>query len=212
MLRKTAQEEWASVALSLFVLLTFILFVRGAIELSSDIAAVLIVLHVAADLKLRPTIPAGALSDQLSEILGTRCSTVMRLRQLTQPQGLTTAAKIKHLSRMLDRNGVAIEPDWRYAGWLPGPNDPIVVFKAPYGAHVDPDRPPYHRLKLRIDAMALAVAIGEERRDGGFATLKSDVAAAADISNIERARLLAYAFASLANPPKLARRSSMLRQ
>jgi hypothetical protein len=204
MSRKSAREEWASAALALFVLLTFILFTRGAIELSSDIAAVFIVLNVAADLKLRPTIPAGALSDQLSEILGTRCSTVMRLRQLTQPQGLTIPAKIKHLSRMLDRNGVAIEPDWRYDGWSPGPNDPIVVFKAPYGAHVDPDRPAYHRIKLRIDAMALAVAIGEEHRDGGFTTLKSDIAAAADISNIERARLLAYAFASLTTPPKLA--------
>lgn len=204
MLRKTAQEACASAALPLFVLLIFILFVRGAIEFSGDVAAVFIVLNVAADLKLRPTIPAGALSDQLSEMLGTRCSTVMQLRQLTQPLGLTIPAKIKHLSRMLDRIGVAVEPDWRYDGWSPGPNDPIVIFKAPYGGHVDPGRPPYHRMKLQIDAMALAVAIGDERRGGGFEILKADIAAATDISNIERARLLAYAFASLATPPKLA--------
>jgi hypothetical protein len=141
----------------------------------------------------------------LSEIMGTRCSAVMPSRQLWQLAGSELPTTGKQLGRMLDRVGVAVEPDWRYDGWSPAANDPIVIFKAEYGARIDPERPAYHRMKLQIDAAALAVAVCEARPDDGFVALKSDIAATAGISDVERARLLAYAFVSLTNPPKLGR-------
>ncbi|MGH6818309.1 MAG: hypothetical protein ACREC1_06000 [Methylovirgula sp.] len=182
-----------------------ILFARGAYIFSTDVAAVLILIGVAADLKLRPNLPGAALSDRLSEILGPRCSVVIKSRRLFQLAGTGPPATRKQLNRMLDRIGVAVEPDWRYDGWSPGANDPIVVFKAEYGAPVDPERPAYHRMKLQIDATALAVAVDEKQRRAGFEALKSDIAATPGISGLERARLLAYAFVSLTSPPKLGR-------
>lgn len=209
-MRRRSQEAWSAAALSLLMLLLLVLFARGAYAFCEDVAAVLILISVAADLKLRPNLPAAALSDQLSEILGPRCSAVILSRKLFQLAGTGPSATRKQLNGMLDRIGVAVEPDWRYDGWSSGANDPIVVFKAEYGAPVDPERPAYHRMKLQIDATALAVAVDEKQPGDGFEALKGDIAATAGISDLERARLLAYAFVSLTSPPKLGRTKAFM--
>jgi hypothetical protein len=147
----------------------------------------------------------------LSELMQTRSSAVLPMRKLLQLAGLPrpyrgrlTLAMSDQLGQLLDRSGLALEPDHRYDGWSPGLDDEVVVFKAEYGGPINSERRAYLETKVRIDAMALSVATGNST-GGEFASIKSEITEKG-FSHIERARLLAYAFASLASAPKLRRK------
>lgn len=150
------------------------------------------------------------LSGRLSELMQTRCGAVLQMRKLLKLAGLAlpnegkiTPAISEQLARSLDRIGLAIEPDYRYDGWLPGLDDEVVIFKAEDGGPISPERPAYLETKIKIDAIALSAAANGNTRGEGFEPIKGEIAAAPGFSPVERARLLAYAFVSLASPPKL---------
>jgi hypothetical protein len=156
------------------------------------------------------------LSTKLSELMQTRSGAVLRMRKLLELAGLALSEEGKvtpetseQLTRILDRISFAIEPDYRYDGWSPGFDDDVVVFKAEYGGPINPERPAYLETKVKIDEIALSTAADGSPPAGGFESLKSEIISAAGFSNIERARLLAYAFALLENPPKPKRKKQV---
>jgi hypothetical protein len=154
----------------------------------------------------------ATLTGRLSALMQTRSSVVLPMRKLLQLAGLefperrVTLAISEQLARVLDRIGYALEPDYRYYGWSPELNDKVVVFKAECGGPINPERPAYLETKVKIDAMALSVATNGNALGEGFEAIKGEIATGAEFSHVERARLLAYAFASLASPPKLKRK------
>ena len=67
------------------------------------------------------------LSGRLSELMQTRCGAVLQMRKLLKLRGLAfpnegkiTPAISEQLARSLLCIGLAIEPDYRYDGSLPG--------------------------------------------------------------------------------------------
>jgi hypothetical protein len=154
----------------------------------------------------------ATLTGKLSALMQTRSSVVLPMRKLLQLAGLefperrVTLAISEQLARVLDRIGYALEPDYRYYGWSPELNDKVVIFKAECGGPINPERPAYLETKVKIDAMALSVATNGNALGEGFEAIKREIATGAEFSHVERARLLAYAFASLASPPKLKRK------
>jgi hypothetical protein len=153
---------------------------------------------------------ADDLSAGLSEMMQTRSGAVLRMRDLLELAGLALPAEGKlapatneQLSRVLDRLGIALEPDYRYDGWSPTLDDKVVVFKAECGGPINSGRTVYRETKIKIDALALSAAVQKSLPNKKFELVKNEIAMAPEFSNIERARLLAYAFASLASSPKL---------
>jgi hypothetical protein len=151
------------------------------------------------------------LSAGLSELVQTRSGAVLQMRKLLELAGLAlpdagkiTPAAGEQLATALDRIGFALEPDYRYDGWLPGLDDEVVIFKAEDGGPISPERPAYLETKIKIDAIALSAA-NRNAPGEGFESVKEEIATAAGFSPVERARLLAYAFVSLASPPELKR-------
>jgi hypothetical protein len=150
-----------------------------------------------------------SLSGAISELFQMRATAVIQVRKLLElaslappAEGELPPATSKALSQMLDRISVAIEPDYRYDKRSPGLNDRVIIFKADYGGPIEPDRPAYRAMKTKIEATALIVATNGKTPGGKFESVKGDIATSIGFSGIERARLLAYAFALLTNPPK----------
>jgi hypothetical protein len=143
-------------------------------------------------------------------IFQTQSSAVLQMRELVELAGLPIPADRRltkttsdQLTRVLDRFNVALEPDVRYDDWPSTLDDEVIVFKAKCGGPINPNRPAYHTAKVTIDAIALSAAVDRSEPSERFEFVKNKIAAATKLSNVERARLLAYAFASLTNVPKL---------
>lgn len=161
--------------------------------------------------------PAGSCT--LLEMMQTRSSAVLQMRELFELAGLAppqdrrlTKATSEQLTQVLDRLGIALEPDNRYDDWPSTLDDEVVVFKSECGGPINSDRPKYHAAKVKIDAIALSAAVDSGAPSEWFEFVKDKIAAATDFSNVERARLLAYAFASFTNLPKLRSKSRAARR
>jgi hypothetical protein len=162
------------------------------------------------DLQLDPEAdPVGRFSHQLAAIFGTRVSANMPMQKLLQiggfetpKNGKLTASVSDQLNGVLDRIGFAIVPDRRYGGWVPQPDDEIVLFKADHGGPIDPDRPTYRAMKAQIEVAILAAAADGAPSNEDFDSIKRIIAGAEDLSRIERARLLAYTVTLFKSPPK----------
>ena len=162
------------------------------------------------DLRLSAEVdPMVRLRGRLGELLGTRVSANMPTRKLLQladfevpENGKLATAESDQLSQALDRIGFAIEPDRRYGGWVPQPDDEIVIFKADRGGPIDPDRPVYRRTKAQVEVAVLAATADGTPSGEDFESVKNTINAATDFSVIERVRLLAYAVTLFRSPPK----------
>jgi tellurite resistance protein len=153
--------------------------------------------------------PISRLSGRLAEMFGTRISASMQMRTLLQladfdvsESGKLPTAASDQLSHLLDRIGFAIEPDRRYGGWAPQPDDEIVMFKADLGGPIDPDRSAYRAIKVQVEVAILAAAADGKPSDEEFESVKNTIRAGEGFSGIERARLLAYAVTLFKSPPK----------
>jgi hypothetical protein len=149
------------------------------------------------------------LGDRLGELFGTRVSMSMQMQKLLDLANFNLpaherlpAAATDNLSQALDRIGFAIEPDRRYGGWTPHPNDEIVLFRADSGGPIDPARPAYGAVKTQVEVAVLAAAADGSPSGEEFEAIKRTIAAAEDLSPIERARLLACALTLFKSPPK----------
>ncbi|WP_253609902.1 MULTISPECIES: tellurite resistance TerB family protein [unclassified Bradyrhizobium] len=150
--------------------------------------------------------------NRLSELMGgqSRASTtmdaVLRSANFELPEnGKVSSGLAEQLGQLLDRLDIAIEPDRRFGGAVPQPDDQIFLFKAPAGGPVDPDRPPYRTMKAQVEVAVLAAAADGESSNEEMSQVIAGIRDAKDLSAIERARLIAFAVTIFNNPPKLSR-------
>lgn len=153
--------------------------------------------------------PITHLQGRLAELFGARVSASMQMRKLLQladfefpKNAKLPAAASDQLNLVLDRIGIAIEPDRRYGGSAPQPDDEIVMFKADRGGPIDPDRPAYRAMKAQVEVAMLAAAADGKPSEEEFESVRKTIGAAENFSRIERARLLAYALILFRSPPK----------
>ncbi|WP_247302526.1 TerB N-terminal domain-containing protein [Bradyrhizobium sp. 48] len=150
--------------------------------------------------------------DRLSEIMGgqTRASTtmgvVLRSAAFDVPEnGKVSSGLADQLGQVLDRLDIAIEPDRRFSGAVPQPDDQIFLFKATGGGPIDPERPAYRMMKAQVEVAVLAAAADGESSNEEMSRVIAGIRDGKDLSAIERARLIAFAVTIFNNPPKLSR-------
>ncbi len=135
---------------------------------------------------------AAARAEQLFEMLG-----------LDVPaNGKLSAAAMTQMGELFDRLDIGYEPDRRYGPVAIGPDNGVVLFKAPRGGPVDPDRTEYVSARINVDVTALAAASDGEVTRAEIELLNGDLRAAPGLSPQERTRLLAYAATLLKDTPK----------
>ncbi|MCJ2126992.1 TerB N-terminal domain-containing protein [Methylobacterium sp. J-077] len=126
------------------------------------------------------------------------------LAELSLPcPGRVTQSVMGQLCAILDRLGIAFEPDRRYGGAPLEATASVCAFRAPDGAPVDPDRAEYRMFRGLIEVTGLAAASDGSIAREEIETILVDLRAATVLSPGERARLIAYALAIHLDPPKL---------
>ncbi|WP_245314014.1 MULTISPECIES: TerB N-terminal domain-containing protein [Bradyrhizobium] len=150
--------------------------------------------------------------ERLSEIMGgqNRASTTMgkilRSANFELPEnGKVSSGLADQLGQVLDRLDIAIEPDRRFGGAVPQPEDQIFLFKAPGGGPVDPERMAYRTMKAKVEVAVLAAAADGESSNEEMSQVIAGIRDGKDLGAIERARLIAFAVTIFNNPPKLSR-------
>lgn len=150
--------------------------------------------------------------ERLSEIMGgqSRASTIMgtvlRAANFEPPEnGKVSSGLADQLGQVLDRLDIAIEPDRRFGGAVPQPDDQIFLFKAPGGGPVDPEQPAYRLMKAQVEVAVLAAAADGESSNEEMSRVIAGIRDGKDLSAIERARLIAFAVTIFNNPPRLSR-------
>ncbi|WP_312010343.1 TerB N-terminal domain-containing protein [Bradyrhizobium neotropicale] len=150
--------------------------------------------------------------ERLSEIMGgesrasTTMGTVLRSAGFDLPEnGKVSSGLADQLGQVLDRLDVAIEPDRRFGGAVPQPEDQIFLFKSPRGGPVDPERQAYRSMKAQVEVAVLAAAADGESSSEEMSRVIAGIRDGKDLSAIERARLIAFAVTIFNNPPKLSR-------
>lgn len=150
--------------------------------------------------------------ERLSEIMGgqsrasTTMGTVLQSADFDLPEnGKVSSGLADQLGQVLDRLDIAIEPDRRFGGAIPQPDDQIFLFKAPGGGPVDPERPAYRTMKAQVEVAVLAAAADGDSSGDEMSRVIAGIRDGKDLSAIERARLIAFAVTIFNNPPKLSR-------
>ncbi|AWN44712.1 hypothetical protein DK389_21400 [Methylobacterium durans] len=113
------------------------------------------------------------------------------------PQAIAT-----QLYQVLDRIGIAIEPDRRYGGAAPDAEATVFLFRAAGGGPVEPARPEYQGLRGMIEIACLAAASDGEVSQDEVETILAQVRAADAVGPTEKSRLAAYALSIHRDPPK----------
>jgi tellurite resistance protein len=119
--------------------------------------------------------------------------------------GKISAPAADELGRALDAIGVAIEPDRRYGSSIPRADEQVFVFKAPDGGAVDSTRLPFRAMRAQVEVAVLAAAADGEASYEELQRTIARIRAAADLSGVEQARLIAFAVTTFNSPPKQAR-------
>jgi hypothetical protein len=131
---------------------------------------------------------------------------VLRSANFELPEGGKVSSGLaEQLGQVRDRLDIAIEPNRRFGGAVPQPDDQIFLFKAHGGGPVDPDRPAYRTMKAQVEVAVLAAAADGESSNEEMSQVIAGIRDAKDLSAIERARLIAFAVTIFNNPPKLSR-------
>jgi tellurite resistance protein len=149
---------------------------------------------------------------RLSEIMGgkqlasTKMDTVLRLANFELPDsGKLSPAVADQLGQVLDRLDIAIEPDRRYGGGVPQPQDQVFLFNAPGGGPVDSERPAYRSMKAQVEVAVLAAAADGEASGEEIQLVIAGIKEGVDLGGVERARLISFAITIFNSPPKQAR-------
>lgn len=153
-----------------------------------------------------------AFEGRLSEVMGgqsrasTKMGIVLRAANFDLPEnGKVSSGLADQLGQVLDRLDIAIEPDRRFGGAVPQPDDQIFLFKAPGGGPVDPERQAYRAMKAQVEVAVLAAAADGDSSNDEMSRVIAGIRDGKDLSAIERARLIAFAVTIFNNPPKLSR-------
>ncbi|MDJ0390092.1 TerB N-terminal domain-containing protein [Roseomonas sp. E05] len=92
----------------------------------------------------------------------------------------------------LDALGFGMEPDRRYGGEAISMTSDVVLFEAPDGAAVDPDRPAFNLAKAAMEVAALAASADGDVSDLEFQALLREARAMPDLNPAETTRLEAF--------------------
>ena len=95
-----------------------------------------------------------------------------------------------------------MEPDRRYGSGVPQVDDPVVVFAADGGAPIDPAKPGYRAMKVRVEVAALAAASDGDASSDDLQSIVGTIRADNELTQIERLRLIGYAVTIFKSPPK----------
>ncbi|MGY3494234.1 tellurite resistance protein [Bradyrhizobium sp. USDA 4502] len=150
--------------------------------------------------------------ERLSEIMGgqtrasTKMATVLAAANFDLPDnGKVPSGLADQLGQLLDRMDIAIEPDRRFGGSIPQPDEQIFLFKASGGGPVDPERPAYRAMKAQVEVAVLAAAADGDSTGEEMSQVIAGIRDGKDLLAVERARLIAFAVTIFNNPPKLSR-------
>jgi hypothetical protein len=125
------------------------------------------------------------------------------LAELPHPApGRVPQATMNELCRILDRAGVAFEPDRRYGGPALDAAATVCAFQAQDGAPVDPERPDYRSFRGLVDITCLAAASDGTIAREEIETILIDLRNTTALNPAERARLIGYACSIQLDPPK----------
>ncbi|MGU3407862.1 tellurite resistance TerB family protein [Methylobacterium brachiatum] len=125
------------------------------------------------------------------------------LAELPHPApGRVAQSTMNELCRILDRAGVAFEPDRRYGGQALDSAATVCAFQAQDGAPVDPERPEYRSFRSLVDITCLAAASDGTIAHEEIETILIDLRDTTVLNPAERARLIGYAYSIQLDPPK----------
>ena len=103
-----------------------------------------------------------------------------------------TASALAQLTQRLDALGFGMEPDRRYGGEALTTTADMVLFVAPGGAPVDPERPAFVQAKVTVEVAILAAAADGDVSDQEFDAVIRDARAISGLSAAEALRLEAF--------------------
>ncbi|WP_244413626.1 TerB N-terminal domain-containing protein [Methylorubrum extorquens] len=132
---------------------------------------------------------------------------LLELMEIPLPENARLSqAGLTQLQFVLDRVGIAFEPDRRYeperrASSTPDVDAPVILFQASGGAPVDPSRTEYLRTRGVIEAACLAASDCGTSLNTIEETF-AEIQAADALDEPEKVRLTAYAQSIYRNPPK----------
>jgi tellurite resistance protein len=150
-----------------------------------------------------------SLKSCVARLLDGRGTTMAPLRELLAAgsfdiphSGSVPRATSEQLGQALDLLDVAVEPDCRYGGGILQPDDHIVVFTADHGGPINPAKPAYKNMKIRVEVAALAAAADGAGTAEDMRAIMNTIRSDADLTPVERLRLIGYAVTIFKSPPK----------
>jgi hypothetical protein len=151
-------------------------------------------------------------SQRITELMGVRNTATATLREVLKAASFDFPenGKLPHaigdqLGLALDRINVAIEPDRRYGGGAAQLEDQVVIFRAEQGGPIDPKKPAYQRMKVKVEVSALAASADGTATVDELHTIIANIKSDQNITRTEGLRLIAYAVTIFKNPPKQSR-------
>ena len=103
-----------------------------------------------------------------------------------------TASALAQLTQRLDALGFGIEPDRRYGGESVTTTAGMVLFEAPGGAPVDPERSPFAQAKVTVEVAILAAAADGDVSEQEFDAVIRGARTISGLSTVEALRLEAF--------------------
>jgi hypothetical protein len=158
---------------------------------------------------------SGILRDvgrRITELMGARNTATATLREVLKAASFDFPenGKLPHaigdqIGLVLDRINIAIEPDRRYGGGAAQLEDQVVIFRAEQGGPIDPKKPAYQRMKVKVEVSALAASADGTATVDELQTIIANIKSDQNITRTEGLRLIAYAITIFKNPSKQSR-------
>lgn len=134
---------------------------------------------------------------------------LLDLMAIPLPEGARLSqAGLKQMQCVLDRLGVAFEPDSRYeaernvGGAPPDADSRVLLFKAPGGGPVDPTRPEYLAMRTVVEVACLAASPDGDVSPSAMEDILARVRSADALNDTEKCRLTAFALCLRLSRPK----------
>lgn len=150
-----------------------------------------------------------AISHRLDDIFKGRTIAPVKSSQLREalginvPQGSKFSAVICHLvGEVLDKIDIGFEPDGRYGPSVLFSDSDVILFKSTGGGPVEREKPTYKSALTMIEVTILAAAADGNVADEEVEVIIAELKAALDLSDVERVRLLAFAWVAVRNLPR----------
>ena len=174
---------------------------RGSVE-----AALLLPSELAGS---QGTSPLRCVADKLEPLFAGRPIAPVMAAKLLDILGMTpvpgsklSASSCNQVGALLDRLDIAFEPDRRYGAAGLSKDGRAILFKAPGGAAVDPERSVYASARTLIEITALAAVADGDVAAAEYEAIKTELRGLPDLSTAERMRLLAYAGLVMKDAPR----------